>query len=95
MRIYVQGRSALAHYRSPEARLDIERVPRRICALEDATASIAQIREMRTHRLGVGDIDANHPLEVLVSTRAKRGNSRSIKPRGMGYAHTRKRVSLR
>ena len=81
MRIYVQGRSALAHYRSPEARLDIERVPRRICALEDATASIVQIREMRTYRLGIGDIDVNHPLDVLVPTRAKRGHSRSVRPR--------------
>jgi len=81
MKLYVQGWSALAHYRSPEARICVERTGQRQCKLLDATASIVDIREMHTYRLGIEDISKEHPLEVLVPDRAKRGNSRLVKPR--------------
>ena len=81
MKLYVQGWSALAHYRSPEARISVERTGQRQRKLQDATASIKDIREMHTYRLGFEDISKKHPIEVLVPNRAKRGSSRLVKPR--------------
>ena len=78
MNVYVQGFSALAHYRSSSAKLEVERCPANIRALADATSSRREISEMRIWRLGIGEPSAERPLEVLVHSKNERSRSEAV-----------------
>ena len=67
MRIYIQGSSALEHYRSTSVYRHVERHPLDVCRLEQATSSLAQFEESVFVRLGIEEPSPDHPLEVLVA----------------------------
>lgn len=81
MNVYIQGLSALAFYRSPDARLEVERTPARIRTLDGATSSLREIAELDIWKLGIGEPSAEQPLEVLIGPNDKRIRSKAIKPR--------------
>lgn len=81
MKVYVQGLSALAHYRSSSAKLDIERCPKSVCELEDATSSRKHVMEAQIRRLGIGEPSPDHPLEVLVHSSKERSRSKAVSAR--------------
>lgn len=78
MTVYVQGLSALAHYRSSSAKLEVERCPASIRALADATSSRRDISNTRIWRLGIGEPSVEKPLEVLVNPRSRRSRSKAV-----------------
>ncbi|MBP3893672.1 MAG: hypothetical protein J6D34_06490 [Atopobiaceae bacterium] len=78
MNVYVQGFSALAHYRSSSATTRIERCPASVRNLADATSSQRIIADMKIWRLGIEKPCADHPLEVLVRTREQRSRSKAV-----------------
>ena len=81
MTIYVQGASALAHYRSPDALSGVELCPRSVQTLKNATSSFNAIAGTSIWRLGIGEPTEDRPLEVLVSSPSKRSRARSVRPR--------------
>ena len=66
MAIYVEGTSALVHYRSEYACLDSERCSRNVLEMQEATSSRAQIEPLPYWRLGIGEPSKQEPLRVLV-----------------------------
>ncbi|MDO4403574.1 MAG: hypothetical protein Q4C09_00925 [Atopobiaceae bacterium] len=81
MNVYVQGSSALAHYRGVGATTTVERQPKDIRSLADATSSLTKIIEAGIWRLGIGEPTADRPLEVLVRDSSQRSRSRAVKAR--------------
>ena len=84
MTVYVQGLSALAHYRSASAQTEAERCPTSVAALKEATSSLAACIDAGIWRLGIGEPTPKHPLEVLVRERAQRSRSKSVIARVWG-----------
>ena len=84
MRVFIQGLSALAHYRSAYAQTEVEHLGRSIRRLDEATSSIALIRTTRIYRTGVGDISKDNPLHVLVANKAQRSGSKLVHARVWG-----------
>ena len=81
MAIFVQGLSALAHYRSASAKTDVERCPASVRQLSQASSSLREAIDLGIWRLGIGEPSAQRPLEVLVSNRRQRSGSKAIHPR--------------
>ena len=81
MTVYVQGFSALAHYRSSSAKLDVERCRADIRALADATSSKREISDAGIWRLGIGEPSSERPLEVLVHSSSDRCRSKAVTAR--------------
>lgn len=81
MAIYVQGLSALAHYRSSNARTDVEHCTASVRALSNASSSLADAIDSGVWRLGIGNPTPETPLEVLVKDKSQRSGSKSIRPR--------------
>jgi len=78
VKVYIQGLSALAHYRSSSARLEVERCPAHVRALISATSSRRDISDMSIWRLGIGEPSIEHPLEVLVPSGSSRSRSSAV-----------------
>lgn len=78
MRVYVQGASALAHYRTSSARTDVEQCSHSIRSLEGATSSRQAIIDAGIWRLGIGEPTVEQPLEVLVHSSSQRCRSKAI-----------------
>ncbi len=78
MTVYVQGLSALAHYRSASARIEVERCPVSVASLKQATSSRAACIDAGIWRLGIGEPSPNRPLEVLVRNSSQRSRSKAV-----------------
>lgn len=83
MAIYLQGPSALEHYRSDGIDLDFMQ-DQDAFDLEDAESSLAAARDARVYRAGVREGTAEHPLHVLVRRKEQRAGSIAITPRVWG-----------
>lgn len=81
MAIFVQGLSALAHYRSASAKTDVERCPVSVRQLSHATSSFREAIDLGIWRLGIGEPSSKRPLEVLVNNRTQRTGSKAVRPR--------------
>lgn len=81
MTVYVQGASALAHYRTSSARTDVERCPRAVRTLTGATSSHQAVIDEGIWRLGIGEPTADWPLDVLVRDAGQRSRSKSVRAR--------------
>lgn len=81
MRVYVQGASALAHYRTSSAKTDVELCSQSIRSLADATSSRQAIVDAGVWRLGIGEPTPNRPLDVLVRNAGQRSRSQAIRAR--------------
>lgn len=81
MNVYVQGFSALAHYRSSNATLGVERCPASVRKLSGATSSRREIAGMSIWRLGIESPSTDRPLEVLVRTGSERSRSKAVSAR--------------
>ena len=81
MKVYVQGLSALAHYRCADARFDVEHCSANVRSLEGATSSRAAILDSGIQKLGIGEPSLDRPLEVLVHTGSERSRSKAVSAR--------------
>lgn len=81
MTIYIQGLSALAHYRSSDATTEPERCPRSIAALDNAVSSRAACIDARVWRMGIDGPTVDCPLEVLVRDKSQRSRSKAVTAR--------------
>ena len=84
MRAYVQGASALAHYRSYRARTEAERCSRSVLELSEATTSLKQMNDVGLIKLGIGDATKEHPLEVLVKESGQKTRAATVHARVWG-----------
>ena len=84
MTIYIQGLSALAHYRSSDATTEPERCPRSIAALDSAVSSRAACTAARVWRMGIDEPTVDCPLEVLVRDKSQRSRSKAVIARVWG-----------
>lgn len=81
MNVYVQGLSALAHYRSSEAITDVELCSPDIRGLAQATSSARAIAGARIWRLGIGEPSVENPIEVLVHDNSQRRKAKAVSVR--------------
>lgn len=81
MRVYVQGASALAHYRTSSAKTDVELCSQSIRSLADATSSRQAIVDAGIWRLGIGEPTPDQPLDVLVRNAGQRCRSQAVRAR--------------
>lgn len=84
MRVYVQGRSALAYYRGSYAGGETARCSKSVLGLEHATSSYAFVMATSWWRLGVAEPSQDEPLEVLVKSASQRSRSRAVRARVWG-----------
>ena len=78
MTTYVQGLSALAHYRSSQARMDAEHCSADVRSLANACSSVRVCTEAKAYQLGIGEPTPERPLEVLVANSRQRSRSRAV-----------------